>query len=86
MYVSDLLSPKRMNVEAQDQSDGLGRTPFYSVPFRTCSCDVLFLFLHVIVLSNNSKSVLLSRKGQQPKSIDSLPTHLHSPNVFFAKR
>lgn len=79
----DFLSPKKMNVEAQDQSDGLGRSPIFSVPFRTCSCDVFFLFPHVIMPLNNGKSVLLSRKGQQPKSVDSPPTYLHPPKFFW---
>lgn len=74
VYMLDFLSPKKMNVEAQDQSDGPGRSPISSVPFRTCSCDVLFLFPHVIMPPNNDKSVLLSRKRQQPKSVDSPPT------------
>lgn len=45
--VKTFLSPERMNVEAQDPSGGLGWTYCFSVPFRTCSCDMLFLFLHV---------------------------------------
>jgi len=49
---------------------------------RTGSCDVLFLFRHVITLSNNGKSVLLSRKGQQPESIDS-PLATYIPHTFW---
>lgn len=83
VYMLDFLSPKKMNVEAQDQSGGLGRSPLFSVPFRTCSCDVLFLFPHVIMPVNNGESVLLSRKGQQPKSVDSPPIYLHPPKFFW---
>lgn len=59
--------------------------PFFlfKVAFRTCSCDVLFIFLCPMTPSNNDKPILLSKKEQQQKSIDSCPIYLHPLNFFW---